>query len=941
MNEEEVKNKIIIPFLNSIGFDSQQLSFEKNFNLCLGKRLISGKDLKFNGRFDILVKINNNPFILFELKRSDKKLDKKDIEQALSYSKLVEGIVPYTMLTNGTEFKIYNTFSGEEIEKVNNLDVNIKISIEESLKYRFEALKNIICFSEENLYKVLEKINESEFNKLKNDKYIPELYVEREDIIELFDQYLNDLNTQIFLLKGESGTGKTNEICRLVEKEMKRNIVLFYNACYINKPIKDNIVEDFNMNFSEQLSSRQMFERIDLIANETNKKVVIFIDAIDELIAFENPIIEIDKFLNSIKDFSNIKVCFSCRSSFIETFESIRGVKSNFSIMKKMCIELQEFSKEQKEQLIKNYSKFYNTTVDENVREHLINNIDNGFLFRIIFQVYNNNRIPKEYNDKLIFEKYIKLISENNSFDEEEFVEILKIIGNLFIIANGNIFINIKENDLIKNIKNSKITLNLKDLYANNILIKSINKNETVYLEMYYRPLLYYSITFLCEELQEKDGVELEKSLIKLNNNIETKEALDWFTKYVKKSQYSSVLKYKRKYAKDILEEYRNMIEQYCPILKNRFVCGTDIRNVGIVTDDGKDFLSFSNYGFFVKKDNADDVKLLNIEENWFEYGINNYTNSKKKITSNKIFFDGLSKIVKKRKFVENESIDFLKEEILNFIILNSKMFGYSRSTCISIFQNCNELLPINLIALKDKILEYTAKNFYKLNENQIKKYKEEIIKRKIELPTVKVFNNDINLSNIIRVIDCYCEKYGDTINELPWKIPKTINSNFTSNWILDNIIENFSLKELEVYIRDIIQKSVNEYIMFIENNFSGMKDKFEKYSYMKNGIIIDFLLLKDKNRKFGQYTSHIQYRDNSKENKIIINYEYREEKEEHQYLNNSDEFIWKTSGNLDKYFFGYIDYSCSEKNKYSIIRNLIYDFLKSDFKKIEKNYII
>lgn len=37
MNEEEVKNKIIIPFLNSIGFDSEQLSFEESFNLCLGR----------------------------------------------------------------------------------------------------------------------------------------------------------------------------------------------------------------------------------------------------------------------------------------------------------------------------------------------------------------------------------------------------------------------------------------------------------------------------------------------------------------------------------------------------------------------------------------------------------------------------------------------------------------------------------------------------------------------------------------------------------------------------------------------------------------------------------------------------------------------------------------------------------------------------------------
>ena len=228
MNEEEVKNKIIIPFLNSIGFDSEQLSFEESFNLCLGKRLLPKEDISFNGRLDILVKFNNNPFMLFELKRSDKKLDEKDLKQALSYSKLIEGIVPYTVLTNGVEFKIYNTFTEEEIDETNELDINIKKSMEESLRYRFEALKNIICFSEENLYKVLSKINESELDKLRDNKYIPEIYVQREEVIESFEKYLEDSNTQIFLLKGESGTGKTNEICSLVEKrnEKKYSIIL-------------------------------------------------------------------------------------------------------------------------------------------------------------------------------------------------------------------------------------------------------------------------------------------------------------------------------------------------------------------------------------------------------------------------------------------------------------------------------------------------------------------------------------------------------------------------------------------------------------------------------------------------------------------------------------------------------------------------------------------
>lgn len=80
--------------------------------------------------------------------------------------------------------------------------------------------------------------------------------------------------------------------------------------------------------------------------------------------------------------------------------------------------------------------------------------------------------IPKEYEEKLIFEKYIELTSINNSFDTEEFLEILRIIGDMFINAqvDKNRFISIKESELDKKINKSKITLKLKDLYANNIL---------------------------------------------------------------------------------------------------------------------------------------------------------------------------------------------------------------------------------------------------------------------------------------------------------------------------------------------------------------------------------------------------------------------------------------------------------------------------------------
>ena len=176
-------------------------------------------------------------------------------------------------------------------------------------------------------------------------------------------------------------------------------------------------------------------------------------------------------------------------------------------------------------------------------------------------------------------------------------------------------------------------------------------------------------------------------------------------------------------------------------------------------------------------------------------------------------------------------------------------------------------------------------------------------------------------------------------VTSLPYQVNKARLIENISKLVREKRIEGISELRDESDRNDRVRKSVNEYIIFIENNFQGIKDMFKIYSYMKNGIIIDFLLLKDQDGKFGKYSSHIQYRDNSKENKLIINYEYREEKWNNQFLNDSDEFIWKTAGGLDKYFFHSLEASNSGQNKYFVIKNLIYNYLEGDFKKIEEYF--
>lgn len=84
MNEENVKNKVIIPFLNNIGFGHCNLSYEDNFTIRLGRTIIKKKDY-ISGRLDILVKINNIPFLLWEIKKEGFKITNEVTDQAISY----------------------------------------------------------------------------------------------------------------------------------------------------------------------------------------------------------------------------------------------------------------------------------------------------------------------------------------------------------------------------------------------------------------------------------------------------------------------------------------------------------------------------------------------------------------------------------------------------------------------------------------------------------------------------------------------------------------------------------------------------------------------------------------------------------------------------------------------------------------------------------------
>ncbi len=152
--EEDIKQKVIMPFIKSLGFDESELEFEKSFSLHLGRyavRIDTEKQIKeAHPRLDILVKRDGRNLFVIEAKTDFKDLTDDDKEQAISYARLVHPMAPLAITTNGKDHRIYKVGDKTEIEKDKTQIIGYRIG-EDLEKIYDEAFEYFIGYSFENV----------------------------------------------------------------------------------------------------------------------------------------------------------------------------------------------------------------------------------------------------------------------------------------------------------------------------------------------------------------------------------------------------------------------------------------------------------------------------------------------------------------------------------------------------------------------------------------------------------------------------------------------------------------------------------------------------------------------------------------------------------------------------------------------------------------------
>ncbi|GAB1443367.1 hypothetical protein MASR2M39_22070 [Ignavibacteriales bacterium] len=339
-SEEEIQNLVVLPLLRSIGFKDGQLEFQNNLTLQLGHQNFE-VDKRISGRLDILVKSidgEKNLFVI-EAKRDDIKFTNKEVEQVISYARLVHPIAPFAILVNGIEFSIYDTFTKELCDAGTDFNDpriwNIRHGLKEDSEYIYEALKCLVGYNSINLKEFVKFQQMKRMSTLigsiaefKIKKYIPELYHAPDGLEATFQDFLSS-DKPVFILTGEQGVGKTNAVCYLAQQVREQHIPFFYAGQVILRSLFELIRDDCNWFFSPQLTDIETVKRLVGLASP-ERRLIIFIDAVDEVVSRDFTR-ELNELVVSLKGQPNAKIVVSTKLFTAERFLRIGGEISDIS----------------------------------------------------------------------------------------------------------------------------------------------------------------------------------------------------------------------------------------------------------------------------------------------------------------------------------------------------------------------------------------------------------------------------------------------------------------------------------------------------------------------------------------------------------------------------------------------------------------------------------
>lgn len=117
------------------------------------------------------------------------------------------------------------------------------------------------------------------------NKYSREQFVEREQLSKSFNEFVES-NRIIFPLHGEAGQGKTNQLCHWTEilSDSENAVMIFAGSDFAEINLESRLKTVFGLSQKKPMS--RFLDKINRLAMRLDKKIYIFLDAVNEAINY-------------------------------------------------------------------------------------------------------------------------------------------------------------------------------------------------------------------------------------------------------------------------------------------------------------------------------------------------------------------------------------------------------------------------------------------------------------------------------------------------------------------------------------------------------------------------------------------------------------------------------------------------------------------------------
>lgn len=978
MNEEDIRGKLLLPYIQDLGFNISEIFLEHSFSVRLGKQK------HILGRADILCKRNNKNLFVIELKNDSIEITQEVIDQGISYARLLlDDIAPFTIISNGKTTKIFDSITRKElVGNIANqsafLTNGYNLSTDEDLRIRYEGLKNFISLSTDNLKVFCEFQVYDRMGSIIGDinspysKFVKELYVQRDELQLAFTNFLNSPES-IFGLVGNAGVGKTNTICSLALQNLENTFVLFYNAAIIKSPL-ECISQDLNITFSSRSEPDVVLKKLDDIGRAANKSVLIFIDAIDES-TNAGIALELSEIALISKNLDKIKIIVSCKSNIWNSILKIKNkpthlheeLKKYHSIISDLDNSpgflLQDFSEKELIEIIPLYQKTFE--FKGKISPSLFTELRNGFFLKIFSEVYSNKNIPEKISDKELIQKYLDQSLKETTLGYLSGIRTLGEIGKIILNYNYDSWAAFKDEGIDVNYIHENLNLSIddnisEDLFTKNILIKSNNENS-YNISFYYSKIRDYIICYHSYTLDKLSNDDFYKILPEFYQNHIGKSALDFYIENTSPNHLQTLVKFKQDKARKYVTEYDKYLKKNFKKFKEKFEPETNggigiILPKNLIKDDGYALCRLpSNATAKISYENFKDFSKSGYDF-WFEKGIQSLRGSNtslfvkdQKTVLKKEIFKQLKEILEKGRISTYKSDTLLLETLSVILYFYYKDLDYEITTQDYYLPRYINIYPIDLTELKLSIDRFKFKEFFKYqsgNDTQINELVEKAIAEKHDIPKYNWTGDAPPFKELGIIVNILLERGYTEIKEHYLPLPdKSIaetkifyEQNRHDNWHVLRSVQ-YSEVQAQLYIKEFFRHLEECYKIFVDDFFPTFKDKFHFYSTMPHEYL--FYMKESNVHKWGSYG----YRKSVSGNFDII---FKD-------LENTDEAFkiegikWLHGFSLDRLLRINNDYrypvktvdklNTSDVDEYCVLRNWIYKLLEKDMEKLFKKY--